>query len=125
MTFVPSRRQHARYTCQLPFKAIGTGAREMLEGAVLNIGMGGAYIRVKGTLKLKTVTLRVALGAETMSMEARVVRTGGIDASDKASTLYGLEFLKDSTNQGRLRLVVDRVRANTNLGMPTMRNYWR
>lgn len=97
----------------------------MLEGAVLNIGMGGAYIRVKGTLKLKTVTLRVALGAETMSMEARVVRTGGIDASDKASTLYGLEFLKDSTNQGRLRLVVDRVRANTNLGMPTMRNYWR
>lgn len=124
MTFIPSRRQHARYTCQLPFRATGTGAREALDGTILNVGMGGAYIRVKGTIKLKTLTLRVALGSETLLVEARVVRTAGLDPKDKDVTLYGVEFMKDSTNQGRLHLIVDRVRTASAPGF-SMTRYWR
>lgn len=124
MTFIPSRRQHARYTCQLPFKATGTGAREALEGTVLNVGMGGAYIRVKGTLKLKTLTLRVSMGAETLSVEARVVRSAGLDPKEKDVTLYGVEFTTDATTQGRLHLIVDRVRTSSAPSI-SMTRYWR
>lgn len=124
MTFIPARRQYARYVCKLPCKVPAGGSA--LEGAILNIGMGGAYLSVRGTIKIQTVTMRVAFGEETFTVEARIVRKEGLDPREKDVSHYGVEFLKDTTTQGRLRLIVERVRVTGNGGAPaTMTHYWR
>ncbi len=126
MTFVPSRREHARFVCRLELKIVGSGQRTPVEGTMLNLGMGGAYILSKGVLKLSTATLRVALGAETLSVDARIIRSAGTDPKDPQSTYYGIEFARDGSTQGRLKLLVDRVRSGpTSSGPDRMSGYWK
>ena len=112
MTFIPSRRQHARFVCRLELRISGpgSGSRTAVDGVMLNLGMGGAYIMSKSTLKLSTATLRVTLGAETLSVDARILRGAGTDPKDPMATYYGIEFARDGSTQGRLKLLVDRVR---------------
>lgn len=126
MTFIPSRRQHARFTCKLPLRISGAGAKAPVEGTMLNVGMGGAYVRVVGTLRLATILVRVAFGNEALSLEARVLRSAGVDAGDSRATMYGIEFLNDNSTQGRLRLLLDRVRTSSQGGAPSkMTGYWK
>lgn len=126
MPFVPSRRQHARFVCRLELKISQAGSRAPMGATMLNIGIGGAYILSKSVLKLSTATLRVALGAETLSVDARIVRSAGTDPKDPQATYYGIEFARDGSTQGRLRLLVDRVRGGPQAGPPpTMSGYWR
>ena len=83
----PPRRLYARYTCRLPFK---TSDRASKEGTIVNIGMGGAYVRVRGTLTGKTLKLDVSVGSETLTLAVQVLRTTGIDPSDRTATFYGV-----------------------------------
>ncbi|MBI4348560.1 MAG: PilZ domain-containing protein [Elusimicrobia bacterium] len=110
MTFIPSRRQHARFVCRLETKISGRGLKGHVDATLLNVGMGGAYLVAKGLLDLAPVSMRVTLGVETLSVDARVVRRAGPDPSDPRATFYGIEFARDHSTQGRLRLLVDRVR---------------
>ena len=115
---------YARHVCRLGFTTLNTGGGA-LSGQVLNIGMGGAFVRVLGSLKVSRLTISVAVDKQTLSLEARVVRSAGVDPTAPNVTLYGLEFGKDVETQQRLRVIVDHVRARTNLGGPrTMSGYW-
>ncbi|MBI4348610.1 MAG: PilZ domain-containing protein [Elusimicrobia bacterium] len=116
MAFVPSRRQHARFACALSLFAIAAGGRGPLEGLLLNVGIGGAYVKLKGTLPKPQCTLRINCGEDTFAVDARVVRIAPADPADRAATFYGLEFLNDSSTKLRVRSLVDRVRSGlTNL----------
>ena len=77
---------------------------------MLNVGIGGAYMRLKGTLPSGSSTLRIALGNETISLGARVVRIAS-DPLERLAHCYGLEFATDSDTRARVRLLVDRVRS--------------
>ncbi len=110
MSFVPSRRQHARFACTLSLLAIASGVRGPLEGTMLNVGMGGAFVKVKGALPGGSCTLRITLGEETISLGARVVRISS-DPVERLAGHYGLEFSTDSDTRQRVRLLVDRVRS--------------
>lgn len=114
MTLVPSRREHARFSCRLSLQAVGAGARGPLAGMMLNLGIGGALVSFNGMLTRTPFTLRVACGAETMSFAARVVRIAGLDPNDRQATLFGVEFLHDAESKARARLLVDRVRSGAN-----------
>lgn len=111
MTLVPSRREHARFSCRLPSQVFGAGARAPLSGTMVNLGVGGALVSFIGMLTRSPFTLRVACGAETMSFAARVVRIAGLDPNDRQATLFGLEFIHDAESKVRARALVDRVRS--------------
>ena len=120
----PNRRMYARHVCRLSFTTLNTGGGA-LSGTVLNIGMGGAYVRILGLLKVSRLTLNIALDKKILPIEARVVRSAGVDPSASNLTLYGLEFAKDIETQQRLRAILDYVRVRSNLGGPrTMSGYW-
>ncbi|MBI4423964.1 MAG: hypothetical protein HY554_09570 [Elusimicrobia bacterium] len=122
MAAAPSRRLHARYVCRLPFT---TGDKSAQPGALLNIGMGGAYLRVRGTLREKMIRLDVEIGQERMTLTVRVAWSGGVDPSDKASTLYGIEFGTETHTREKVRLIVDRIRTDAagRLNVP-LTKYW-
>lgn len=125
MTRIPARRQHTRYLCELAFEVPGPRS-VTLEGAILNISMSGAYIRVRGAVNFQTMTLRVTFGQETLTLAARIVRHEGLEVAEKNVSRYGVEFLKDASTQSHLRLIVNRVRASGNGGLPvTITDYWR
>ena len=111
MAFIPSRRQHARFACSLPLKVVGAGSRNPIEGTMLNVGVGGAFLALKGGPHSGSFTLRVTCGEETVSLDARVVRNGGSDPNDRQAGRYGVEFRDDPETKGRVRLLVDRVRS--------------
>lgn len=115
MAFVPSRRQHARFACALSLFAIAAGGRGPLEGLLLNIGMGGAFVKLKGSLPKSVCTLRISCGQDTISVDARVVRIARSDPADRLAMFYGLEFLTDSSTKHRVRSLVDRVRSGLSL----------
>lgn len=120
----PNRRMYARHVCRLNFTTLNTGGGAM-SGTVLNIGMGGAYVRILGSLKVTRLTLNIALDKKILPVEARVVRSAGVDPSASNLTLYGLEFDKDMATQQTLRVILDYVRVRSNLGGPrTMSGYW-
>lgn len=116
MAFIPSRREHARFACKLSMQALGAGSRGPMDGTMLNVGMGGALVRLKGLLPRSPFTVRVVCGEESMSLNARVVRIAGLDPDDRQWTLYGLEFIIDPQMFLRVRILVDRVRSGSNPG---------
>ena len=120
----PNRRMYARHLCRLGFTTLNTGGGAM-NGQVLNIGMGGAYVRVLGTLKVTRLALNISIENRTVSLDARVVRSAGVDPAASNVTLYGLEFAKDVETQHKLKVILDHVRTRSNLGGPrTMSGYW-
>ena len=121
---IPSRRLHARYNCRLTIKVSSARLREPIEAVVFNLGMGGAFMRVRGTLDDPQVKLEVPSGREFFTIEGRVVRAGGPDPKDSRYTFYGVSFAMTERSEQKIKLLVDRVRSNTpGISVP-MRDYW-
>ncbi len=106
--------------CQL----INTGG-DPLPGELLNIGMGGAAIRVYGTLKARSFTLKISTATEVLALDCRVVRNEPSPPGAKFA-VHGVNFAADATTQAKLRILIDQVRARSNMGGPkTMGGYWK
>lgn len=81
-------------------------------------------MRVYGALKAKQFTLSITTATEVLSLDARVVRTEAPAAGQRFG-VFGIAFGSDATTQAKLRILVDQVRARSNMGGPrTMGGYW-
>ena len=122
----PTRRLHARYLCRLPFVVLSPRSAKPVDGEILNIGMGGAHLRVHGTLSERQKSqLQVTVGGETFLMHVLVAWFPGPDPKDPTSNLYGVRFPTDDMNQLQVKVAVDRVRSQGGPAAPrVMRNYW-
>ena len=106
--------------CQL----INTGG-ENLSGEIINIGMGGAGLRVYGTLKARQFTLKISTATEVLCIDCRVVRSEPPAAGVRFSVV-GVNFATDPASQTKLRILIDQVRLRSNMGGPkTMGGYWK
>ena len=106
---LPSRRVHGRFPCSLSVLIRPTGGRE-LAGEVLNISVGGALLRVPGTLPSPQLALEIASGKDKVAVAARVVRSAGADPKDPKALLYGVTFQHDERSERKVRILIDRVR---------------
>lgn len=121
----PSRRQHARYPCRLGARIWEHGYPRKLEAVILDIGMGGALVRVKGTLPVPgEARLEVPVGEDPLLLKARVVRAAGKDPKDRAFEGYGLAFLLEGRSHLRLKRLVDQVRKDIEFKPDLTRDYW-
>ena len=123
----PPRRLHARYLCRLPVRIAIPAAKDPVEATALNVGMGGAYLRVRGPLKITALKLEIVQERSVVALDARVVRNAGVDPKDSKFSYYGVEFASDDRTLQRVRMLVDRVRSGSNATTGTslpMANYW-
>ena len=123
----PPRRLHARYLCRLPVRIAVPTDKVPVEATALNVGMGGAYLRVRGALKITALRLEIVQERSVVTLDARVVRNAGTDPKDSKYSYYGVEFAMDDRTLQRVRLMVDRVRSGSNTMTGTtlpMANYW-
>lgn len=125
MAAYPSRRLHARYPCKLKVRVFTARGREGVDGELLNVGMGGAFLRVSGTLDGGMLQLDVESGRERINLQAKMVRTAGKDPKDPKANFYGLQFQVNPRSEPQIRVMVDRVRSGGSVGysMP-VRDYW-
>ncbi|MBI5201895.1 MAG: PilZ domain-containing protein [Elusimicrobia bacterium] len=120
----PNRRAHARHPCQMSCQLVNTGG-DPLPGELLNIGMGGAAIRVYGMLRARSFTLKISTATEVLAVDCRVVRTDPPAPGTKFA-VHGVLFSTDPTTQTKLRILIDQVRSRSNMGGPkTMGGYWK
>lgn len=122
---LPPRRIHARYACRLPVKVFTPGVREPRPGELRNISIGGGFLRVRGELTKKQITLEIPAGKDTVSFPARVVRTAGGDPERATWSRYGLAFQVPFTEEHKLRRIIDAVRRNQPGSKPLRRDYWK
>lgn len=105
-------------------RLVNTGG-DPLPGELLNIGMGGGALRVYGTLKARQFTLQITTATEVLAIDARVVRNEP-PAPGARFSVYGVTFAADPASQTKLRILIDQVRARSNMGGPkTMGGYWK
>ena len=121
----PSRRLHARYLCCLTAKLSCALLKEPVEATLLNLGMGGTYLKVKAVLPLADVKLDVAQGRDVLGLNGKVIRDAGPDPKDSKCRYYGVEFILDKKTEFKVRMLVDRVRSSMDpsINLP-MTNYW-
>lgn len=124
MTGQPSRRAHARYPCSLAVQVQISSLRKSADGTLLDIGMGGALLRVRGALDERPLQLQVFYEKKAFVLEARVARRAGKDPKDSVYNLYGLNFVLDMETQTYLKFLVDRLRASVQFGPKISRDYW-
>jgi len=122
---LPSRRIHARYPCKLKIRVFIPRGKAGFDGEMLNVGMGGAFLRIGGSVDGASLQLDVESGRERLSLKARVVRNAGKDAKEPKFNFYGIQFSFTPETENHIRLLVDRVRsgASPGLSMP-VRDYW-
>lgn len=104
----PPKRVFARYPCLLPARV--AGPKGILDATVLNFGMGGVFVQVKGELSNTPVKIEMRSGRDLFLFDARIVRIAGRDPYDSTLYLYGLYFLASGRTEQKARLLLDRIR---------------
>lgn len=115
-------RVFARFPCRLATEVVTQKGSS--QGDIINIGAGGALLRLRGKLdEGQKVRLRAKCDGETFEIDTRVLRDNGPDSRDSKATLYGLTFMEST--QRMAGLLVDRVRqhAPPSHNVP-LKDYW-
>jgi hypothetical protein len=105
----PAKRLYERVKCELDVVvALPDGKARVGEGRFLNLGVGGAYLNLRGTLE-KGVVYRFFVGkGKPLVVDGKIARVHGFDK--KNTTNYGVIFKLDEKQEVQLRLGLDELR---------------
>lgn len=101
-----------------------------MDGVLLDIGLGGAHLVLKGLLDRGAFELELKLDKEPLRLPARLARDIGADAERRSLYHYGVRFTTHLGNIHLLQRVVDGVRGSSwakRTGSPggeLKRDYW-
>lgn len=120
-----SKRTHARFPCLLELRVKAPSMKgKVFAALMLDVGMGGAMLSVKGSATGPILLLNFNLAGKEVEIKARIARAAGPDKTRPRHYLYGVAFETDLSNQHHLRAIIDKAR----LSRPAEelpRDYWR
>ena len=118
----PFRRQHERFACDIPVTLVASGAR-VGEGALLDIGLGGAALRTSVCLQRGTLyEIFLVRDKQKIRLPFRVAWEG---AARGQALRFGLSFVLTTAQEKLYRRLIDDIRrALDKDGGTVLRDYW-
>lgn len=107
----PSNRLHARFPCDISIQvSVPAMKNKLFEGAILDIGMGGALLSIKGSVTGPILVVHVQIESVAAEIKTRIARTVGPDKKRARHYLYGVSFETNLQNEHHLRKLIDEAR---------------
>lgn len=107
------QRTHQRFACEIKVLVFSrVASRAPVEAVLLDIGMGGGRLRVRGQLEPGPLLLELQL-EDKPRFDARVARLIGRDPKDKELYYYGILITTHMGNVHLLRNLLEKYRGKT------------
>ncbi len=97
--------------------------KDPLTAEMLNLGIGGALLCVRGNLKGAYFYIELPLGKKRYKVKAHIAHTVGRDPNEWELYYYGMQFESDLSNDHVIRRLIDNIRGGRQAA-ELKRDYW-
>ena len=101
------RRLYERFEVDLRVTIVSKPSDRAIEGEILNLGIGGALLRVRAALETE-IRMTFQAGGVDCVLDAYVIRRE-VDANDSDRARYGVEFHPNPEMEKKLKKILQDV----------------